>query len=112
MASHLANSTPVCRRRFLTVALFAMALFVAGPQMGSLDVDGDGFPEVPVAVVKGPVAAFSSTTLNHEPLQRAVRAALNLRVVALGPLSIDGNQSDLALHGLGTYLCCSCVLRC
>jgi len=34
------------------ILLFATALFFMGPQLGSLDTDGDGVPDVPVVAVE------------------------------------------------------------
>lgn len=33
------------------IVLIAITLFVLGPQLGALDIDGDGVPDVPVVVV-------------------------------------------------------------
>jgi len=38
---------------FGSVLLFAVTLFSLGPQLGSLDIDGDGVPDVPMMVVHG-----------------------------------------------------------
>lgn len=35
------------------ILLFAVTLFFVGPQLGSLDIDGDGVPDVPVLVMDG-----------------------------------------------------------
>lgn len=35
------------------ILLFAIAFFSLGPQLGSLDIDGDGVPDVPVMVMNG-----------------------------------------------------------
>ena len=35
------------------ILLFAIAFFSLGPQLGSLDIDGDGVPDVPVIVMNG-----------------------------------------------------------
>ena len=46
-----------CMRRIAAnlaaTLLFAIALFFFGPQLGSLDIDGDGIPDVPVMVMHG-----------------------------------------------------------
>jgi hypothetical protein len=38
---------------FAKVLLFAVVLFFLGPQLGSLDIDGDGIPDVPIVVMHG-----------------------------------------------------------
>ena len=35
---------------FAKILLIAVTLFSLGPQLGSLDIDGDGIPDVPVVV--------------------------------------------------------------
>lgn len=46
-----------CMRRLAAniaaILLFAIGLFFLGPQLGSLDIDGDGIPDVPVMVMHG-----------------------------------------------------------
>ena len=36
---------------FAKVLLFSLTVFFLGPQLGSLDTDGDGLPDVPVMVM-------------------------------------------------------------
>jgi len=38
---------------FGSVLLFVVTLFFLGPQLGSVDVDGDGVPDVPIMVMHG-----------------------------------------------------------
>ena len=38
---------------FGSALLFVVTLFFLGPQLGSLDVDGDGVPDVPIMVMRG-----------------------------------------------------------
>jgi hypothetical protein len=38
---------------FATILLFAITLLFLGPPLGSLDVDGDGVPDIPVMVIHG-----------------------------------------------------------
>lgn len=38
---------------FASILLFAIALFVIGPRCGSVDIDGDGVPDVPIVVMHG-----------------------------------------------------------
>jgi hypothetical protein len=38
---------------FGQILLCAISLFFLGPQFGSLDIDGDGIPDVPVIMVMG-----------------------------------------------------------
>ena len=38
---------------FATVLLLSLTIFFLGPQLGSLDIDGDGVPDVPVMVMLG-----------------------------------------------------------
>jgi len=43
------------------VLLFVVPLFFLGPQLGSVDIDGDGVPDVPIMVTHG------STCQNVQP---------------------------------------------
>ena len=47
---------------FAKILLIATTLFSLGPQLGSLDIDGDGIPDVPVVVthVSGPLTLHLS----------------------------------------------------
>jgi hypothetical protein len=38
---------------FASILLFAIIPFVLGPQSGSLDIDGDGVPDVPFMLIHG-----------------------------------------------------------
>jgi hypothetical protein len=50
----------------ILLGIVAVLLFSVGPQLGSLDTDGDGYPETPVVIsISTPVArpsSFVSTT--------------------------------------------------
>jgi len=52
---------PFSFRVLVVAGLIALALFVVGPQRGSVDDDLDGNPDIPV-VVSGPTLADSAST--------------------------------------------------
>ena len=41
------------------ILLIAITLFSLGPQLGSLDIDGDGIPDIPVVVTHVTVISIS-----------------------------------------------------
>jgi len=41
------------------ILLIAITLFHVGPQLGSLDIDGDGIPDIPVVVTHVTVISIS-----------------------------------------------------
>lgn len=62
--------TERCIKRASIVAsvrtlLAFVVLFSVGPQLGSLDADGDGIPEVPIMVLAGTDAADVLSVLDH-----------------------------------------------
>src|SRR6516162_7967440 len=63
----------------LSVSIFTVViiLFAIGPQLGSLDVDGDGIPEVPIVISYHSVAT-SHSTLHHKPRTILVTVASSL----------------------------------
>jgi len=65
----------------------AITLFFIGPQFGSLDTDGDGFPDVPVMVT------HANNGQNVQPTPRGRQARINLDVAR--PFS------DLQCHDSG-----------
>lgn len=88
------------------ILLFTIAVFFLGPQLGSLDIDGDGVPDVPVMVMNGSsgpnveavgiegqnaiehkrVSIFSERTSNDSGLVERTNTA-DLRIPGLEPLT-------------------------
>jgi hypothetical protein len=95
----------------LVAGLVALALFVVGPQAGSLDDDGDGNPDVPVVVMaSSSVAQVSHATQLNE---RSLNAS---DVVAATPIGIHSDRvkrgySDARRYGRSA-LPSLCPLRC
>ena len=60
--------------KFAWILSLAISLFFVGPQFGSLDTDGDGFPDVPIMVMQ------ANNGQNVQPTQsgRQVRIALGV----------------------------------
>lgn len=87
------------------ILLFAIAIFSVGPQLGSLDINGDGVPDVPVMVMNGSggrnvelarideqaadleiASLFSELTCSDSGLVEHINAA-NLRITGLDSLT-------------------------
>jgi hypothetical protein len=107
---HSANSIRTFRRVILILGLAAIATFVVGPQLGSVDADGDGFPEVLVVVAStSPCTRVSRSALaDSRPQSIDQTVALMLMAVQAHALEID--QSELLLHSNRCVK--SLVLRC
>lgn len=68
----------------LVFALLAMAIFITGPQMGSLDLDGDGYPDTPIAVAgTTPSANTLSVRSGLDRPQRMNRANTTVVIAVL-----------------------------
>ena len=110
MALHPASLAFVRSRPVLVFGFLTMALFLMGPQMGSVDVDGDGFPEVPVAV--------STTTQVTEPLRAQIDERLKqtsgtfAREVAIRDSGFGMNQSAVSFRACYPHVQSSFVPRC
>src|SRR5215471_17451442 len=77
---HSSNST-ASRSLILVLGIVAVSLFCLGPQMGSLDTDGDGVPDIPVVISSStPVVRPSNLGLEGQPLHR-IRGAMVLPLV-------------------------------
>ena len=87
------NSMPFQARSLAFVWLMALALFVIGPQAGSLDDDGDGAPDVPI-VVSGPGLTGDKSAISPSIGQSGSGGALG--TLGFVALSIDGGRSYLS----------------
>ena len=83
-------------------------MFFLGPQMGSLDTDGDGYPDTPVVVLSSiPVAQPSSFVSNSQPSR--IRAAHVLAdVIRASYVERDDAGSPAGRTALKSF----CLLRC
>ena len=93
---------------FLSV-LLAVTLFVAGPQMGSVDDDQDGVPDVAV-VVSAPKA--SDVCRNFHGIQDGTQASTAVANNQVHSVQLGGFESSTAPHNGGSVLQIVCVLRC
>ena len=59
------NSSWVSRHPVLLVGIAVLLLFVAGPEPGSADPDGDGIPETSV-VILSTISAIGTSTFKYE----------------------------------------------
>jgi hypothetical protein len=99
---------------FLTakILLFSITLLLIGPQLGGLDADGDGYPEVPIIVLTRSAGATFAHALNIDPRTTIIAVAASL-VPALVPDDLgDIVGRELVSHQRGPRLRLFGVLRC
>ena len=110
MVSHVSSPMRQCVRYLLLIQLFAIALFVAGPQMGSIDDDQDGIPDIEVVVSAPQPGAFSGLRWNERLPEAFPPAVVKLRRMGGSLLRLDRTEfSPTASH---SALCYLCMLRC
>jgi hypothetical protein len=99
-------------RPVLILGLLAIAGFAVSPQLGSVDADEDGYPEVPVVVAStSPIADLSSST-RRDPRPESIHNAVALTLIAVQPYQFGIDESEFALHSGRSALRSFCVLRC
>jgi len=109
IATKIAAMVTVIFRRtsiFLTakILLFSIALLLIGPLLGGLDADGDGYPEVPIIVLKRSAAANSTHALNTHQRTTIIAVIASL-VPALVPDDLgDIGGRKLVSHERGSTL--------
>jgi hypothetical protein len=109
MGWHQFNPAVLFSQRILVFAFCATVLFLAGPQIGSLDADEDGFPEVPVAVAEtGPIIHLSISP--QQDRQPRTRRTSVLAFIAARPYRPGAQRSTIEL--LASIPQASVVLRC
>jgi hypothetical protein len=111
MAWHPASLAFVWSRPVLVFGFLTMAFFLMGPQMGSVDVDGDGFPEVPVAVSTTTQITESSSVQINEQLQQT-SGPVAREVNAIKDPGFGTNRSSTGLQACYPHMQSSSVLRC
>lgn len=90
--------------------LFAIALFFFGPQLGSLDIDGDGIPDVPVMVMHG--SARQEVQLPQSSNQTKVGLATASPFVGLMSHDVVFVKERIAVEPRGSKLDSVVLLRC
>ena len=101
------NSTPF--RWVAILGIAAVSLFFLGPQMGSVDTDGDGYPDTPVVALGSiPVARPSGFVSSNQPSR--IRPAGVLADFVKG--SYHGERDDPGSPAGRTALKSFCLLRC
>ena len=97
-------------RLVLIFGLSAVALFMVGPEMGSLDLDHDGIPETTVAVLsRRPVFSLSKSlrAIQRRPSEATVVLPFTL-IDAVGSnqfVATDPPQSTAHSHALYVLRC-------
>lgn len=107
MPEHSPNLARLSYRPLTTVWLLAIALFVLGPPMGSIDVDNDGNPDASVVVSAPRVSDVSRTSGQNDELQNTQTSV----VTSLGP-SKQEDDFQVVTHDGRTVLHSCCVIRC
>ena len=96
------------------MGMAALALFVIGPQAGSLDDDGDGSPDIPV-VVSDAVVVIDVSAVTCSPTKS--RSSYRLTFSAPAPRKVpirclETGKFELSAFGNGDILPARCPLRC
>lgn len=96
----------------LLVLLGAIALFVAGPQMGSFDDDNDGSPDIPVVVVmQGRISDLPRCISKNQQHQKFHNSAVPA-FVGLQSRHSGIDDPVFASHDGRSTLQSFCLLRC
>jgi len=103
-----ASNSTTSRSLILVLGIVAVLLFCLGPQMGSVDTDGDGCPDTPVVVSSStPVVRppnFASADQPHR-----IRAAMVLAIMVQSYyVENDDSVSPAGRAALKSF----CSLRC
>src|SRR5579864_3136914 len=100
------------RRYLLVLGLLFLSLFVLGPQMGSIDADGDGYPETAIVVASSsPTVKAPSSARKNLPLQE-IYNSLGLAVITIQQYHFKINEPDFASQVGRSALQSFCLLRC
>jgi hypothetical protein len=99
-------------RQVMILGLMAILVFAVGPQLGSVDADEDGYPEVPVVVASTNPAAGLSSSTRRGPRPQSVHSAVALRLMAVQPYQFGIDESEFPLHSGRSAQQSFCVLRC
>jgi hypothetical protein len=104
---HFYIRIPLLAHSILLVGAVALALFVVGPQAGSVDDDGDGNPDIPVVVSDLVLVAHLS------PTTRVDQRSGNIQDVKLSrSLRIPTRYIEIAKCGLSSFGDASGLCRC
>ncbi len=94
----------------LLVALGAIALFVAGPLMGSVDDDNDGSPDIPVVVSLRNEIRDVPGCIGRD--QQKSQSSVVRRFVGIQAHHLGIDEPVLASHDGRSTLQSFCLLRC
>jgi len=101
-----------CRRYFLVLGLLFLSLFVLGPQMGSIDADGDGYAETAIVVASSsPTVKAPSSARKNLPLKE-INKSLGLAVITIQHYYFKIKEPDFASQAGRSALQSFCLLRC
>jgi hypothetical protein len=94
------------------VGFLGLALFVAGPQLGCLDTNNDGHPDVPVVLARAATIARASVSLSkYQPVQR-LQNPPDITTAVVHPPSLVVERREPNSRSGRTALQSFCVFRC
>jgi hypothetical protein len=103
------HSKRVSRRPTLLVGLIALSLFVGGPQLGWVDADGDGIPEIPIALATTNTVRLTTLTC---ALRHPIRAIVNPAAILTQSQAFDPEEYMIPFTAGRSALPFFCLLRC
>lgn len=103
---------PLLARAIVLVGVVALALFVIGPQAGSVDDDGDGNPDIPVVVSGCALAADLSSATRANQRSRNIHDVRLSRSLGISPRSVEVAKPEFSSPADRSVLRSSCSLRC
>jgi len=96
--------------KFAGIVALAITLFFLGPQLGSLDIDGDGTPDVPIVVMLGNNDQTVQPTNSERPARSVFAIASPFSQLSCSDLGLMKVRIPAALRSAG--LDCIPPLRC
>ena len=95
----------------LLVTFVALVLFVVGPQLGSIDADEDGYPEVSVVVANsGPSLGAARSELRTQSLQETHQPPPSQAAIRQNAAQVE--KPAVAYQPGRSLLRSACLLRC
>lgn len=106
------HCTRISSRPTLLVVLTALLFFVVGPQLGSVDADGDGIPEVSVILASSTNTIGVTTFTSKAAFNRTVRAFAIRVAVPVSTPEFDSEEHTIPSSGGRSGLRLFSLLRC
>ena len=103
---------PLTARAILLAGAVALALFVIGPQAGSVDDDGDGNPDIPVVVSCCTLGADLSSATRGNQQSRKIHEVTLSTSLGIHSRSVAVAKPEFLSAAARSVLHSSCPLRC